>query len=159
MIPESWRNVIQMRPPDSQIAFGPFQLDAELPRLTRGKVQIDLRAKALHALRALLQNNGRCLSYEEMIQIAWHGNLVSRHTVAVTVNELQKALRECGDWISYRPNLGYRLDIPHAEELIRSGWHHWQRHTPEGFEKALECFQRALCLGVEFRAYEGVSRC
>ena len=144
----------------SQIPFGPFLLDKEVPRLLRGKVQIGLRAKALHALRVLVENCGRCISYEEMIQDAWAGNWVSRHTVAVTVNEVQKALHECGAWISYHHNLGYRLDIPQSEELIRSGWHHWHRHTPEGFDKALCCFQRALNAGgLDFRAYEGISRC
>ena len=143
-----------------QIAFGPFRFDAEVPRLLRGTVQINLRAQALHALRVLVQNGGRCIDYEEMIRDAWRGTLVSRHTVAVTVGEVKKALRECGDWISYHPHLGYRLDIPQSEELIHIGWHHWQRHTPEGFDKALRCFQRALNAGgLDFRAYEGISRC
>lgn len=146
--------------PGSQIAIGPFHFDTEAPRLLRGTVPIDLRAQALHVLRTLVENSGRCLQYEELIQDAWRGTWVSRHTVAVTVNEVQKALRECGAWIRYHPKLGYRLEIPHAEELIRSGWHHWIRHTREGFDKALTCFEEALDAGgLEFQACEGLSRC
>ena len=141
------------------VVFGPFCLDTETPRLLRGTVPIDLRAQALHALRLLVQNSGRCVGYAEMIQRAWRGVSVSMHTVAVTVNEAQKALRECGDWITYYPKLGYRFDIPESEDLIRRGWHHWQRHTREGFAKALSCFENATNGGMVFRGYEGISRC
>jgi len=94
------------------------------------------------------------------MQDAWRGTRVSRHTVAVTVNEVQKALQDCGAWIRYHPHLGYRFEIPQSAELMRSGWHHWLRHTREGFEKALGCFQRAVDSGgATFHAYEGISRC
>ena len=113
-----------------QIAFGPFCFDTEAPRLLRDGMELELRPQALHALRVLVQSSGRCVDYEEMIGEAWHGISVSRHTVAVTVGEVKKALKEYGGWISYHPKLGYRLDVPQSEDLIRNGWHHWQRHTP-----------------------------
>jgi tetratricopeptide (TPR) repeat protein len=149
-----------MRASVGQIAFGPFCLDTEAPRLLRDGVELELRPQALHALRVLVQASGRCVDYIEMIGEAWHGISVSRHTVAVTVGEVKKALKEFGGWISYHPKLGYRLDVPQSEDLIRSGWHYWQRHTREGFEKALACFQRAAHgSNTDFRAYEGISRC
>jgi tetratricopeptide (TPR) repeat protein len=143
-----------------QLAFGPFCLDTEAPRLLRDGVEVDLRPQALHALRTLVQSSGRCVAYEEMIGGAWHGISVSRHTVAVTVGEVKKALREYGAWIGYHPKLGYRLEIPKSEDLIRNGWHYWRRHTREGFDKALVCFERAAQdSSTDFRAFEGISRC
>ncbi len=143
-----------------QVVFGPFRLDAEAPRLLRDGVELELRPQALHALRVLAQYSGRCVGYEEMIGAAWNGTSVSRHTVAVTVGEVKKILREFGSWISYHPKLGYRLDIPHSEDLIRNGWHYWQRHTREGFEKALCCFEQAARnSSTDFRAWEGIARC
>jgi tetratricopeptide (TPR) repeat protein len=148
-----------MRASTGQIVFGPFCLDTETPRLLRDGIELELRPQALHALRTLLLNSGRCVDYSDMIGEAWHGISVSRHTVAVTVGEVKRALREYGGWISYHPRLGYRLDIPQSDDLIRSGWHFWQRHTREGFEKALECFEHALDeSGMAFRAWEGISR-
>jgi tetratricopeptide (TPR) repeat protein len=142
------------------IAFGPFYLDIESPRLLRDKSEVDLRPQALHALRVLLQNTGRCVDYTEMIREAWHGISVSRHTVAVTVGEVKKALREYGSWIGYHPKFGYRFDLPKSEDLIRNGWHCWQRHTQEGFEKGLERFEEAARdHSTDFRAFEGISRC
>lgn len=143
-----------------QIVFGPFYLNTEAPRLLRDRVELELRPQALHALRTLVQNSGRCVDYEEMIREAWHGISVSRHTVAVTVGEVKKALREYGSWISYHPKFGYRIDVPKTEDLIRNGWHCWQRHTREGFEKALSRFEQAAHdHSTDFRAFEGISRC
>ena len=143
-----------------QIAFGPFCLDTEAPRLLRDAVELELRPQALHALRVLVQNSGRCVDYDQMIDAAWHGISVSRHTVAVTVGEVKKSLREFGGWINYHPKLGYRLDVPQSEDLIRNGWHYWQRHTREGFDKALRCFEDAARnSSTDFRACEGISRC
>ena len=142
----------------NQITFGPFCLDAAASQLTRDGAQLELRPQALQALRTLLQHSGQYVDYEHMIREAWLGNLVSRHTVAVTVGEVKKALREYAGWISYRPKLGYRLEIPGSDELIRKGWHFWNRQTREGLEKAVGCFEQAARNdGADFRAYEGLA--
>jgi tetratricopeptide (TPR) repeat protein len=95
-----------------------------------------------------------------MINQAWDGNLVSKHTVAVTIGEVKRTLGEFGLWISYRPKLGYRLDVPHSDDLVKQGWHFWTRRTREGFEKALDCFQQAAIENPsDFRAFEGISLC
>jgi tetratricopeptide (TPR) repeat protein len=94
-----------------------------------------------------------------MIQEAWSGNLVSKHTVAVTVGEVKRILGEFGPWISYRPRLGYCFEAPNADDLVRQGWHCWNRGTREGFEKALCYFQRAARESNDPRAFEGASLC
>jgi tetratricopeptide (TPR) repeat protein len=95
-----------------------------------------------------------------MITEAWDGTVVSRHTVDVTVGEVRKALHEFGSWITHRPKVGYRLDVPKSEDLVRKGWHFWNRRTREGFDKALECFEAAaLEDGTDFRVYEGLAAC
>jgi len=100
------------------------------------------------------------VDYDQMIHDAWEGTQVSRHTVAVTIAELKRALGDYGSWITHRPKIGYRMEIPGSEELIREGWHFWNRLTREGLEKAAECFQRAEQLdNSDHRAYEGVASC
>jgi len=143
-----------------KIAFGPFSLDETGTRLWRDGAELELRPQALHALKTLLESSGRFVDYDHMIRQAWEGNLVSRHTVAVTVGEVKKALEEYGCWISYRPKLGYRLEVPRSEDLIRKGWHFWNRQTREGLEKALCCFEQAARNdGADFRAHEGMASC
>jgi tetratricopeptide (TPR) repeat protein len=143
-----------------QITFGPFRLDMPTTTLLRDGQELELRPQAFHALRALLHNRGRYVGYAQMINQAWDGNLVSKHTVAVTIGEVKKTLGEFGPWISYRPKLGYRLDVPHSDDLVKQGWHFWTRRTREGFEKALDCFQQAAIENPsDFRAFEGISLC
>jgi len=140
------------------VAFGPFRLDLSGNRLLRDGTELELRPQALHALRALIQNSGRHVGYEQMISQAWDGNLVSKHTVAVTINEVKKVLGEYGGWIRYRPKLGYRLDVPKSDDSLKKAWHFWNHRTREGFEKALQCFQQATVESVEdFRAFEGLA--
>ena len=143
-----------------QITFGPFRLDTTTTTLLRDGRELELRPQAFHALRALIHNRGRYVGYAQMINQAWDGNLVSKHTVAVTIGEVKRTLGEFGLWISYRPKLGYRLDVPHSDDLVKQGWHFWSRRTREGFEKALDCFQQAAIENPsDFRAFEGISLC
>jgi DNA-binding winged helix-turn-helix (wHTH) protein len=143
-----------------QITFGPFRLDTATKSLLRDGREIELRPQAFQALQALIHNRGRYVGYAQMINQAWDGNLVSKHTVAVTIGEVKKSLGEFFPWISYRPKLGYRLEVPHSDDLVKQGWHFWNRRTREGFEKALDCFQQAAIQNAsDFRAFEGISLC
>jgi DNA-binding winged helix-turn-helix (wHTH) protein len=143
-----------------QITFGPFRLDITTRTLLRDGHELELRPQAFQALKALIHNRGRYVGYAQMINQAWDGNLVSKHTVAVTIGEVKKVLGEFFPWISYRPKLGYRLEVPHSDDLVKQGWHFWSRRTREGFEKALECFEQAAIENAsDFRAFEGISLC
>jgi len=148
-----------VRVPVEPIDFGPFSLDVANSRLLRDGLEIDVRPQAVHVLQVLVQNSGRYVDFDQMIQDAWSGTLVSKHTIAVTVGEVKKALQEFGPWIVYRPRLGYSFEAPHADDLVRQGWHCWNRGTREGFEKGLCYFQRAAREGNDPRGFEGAASC
>jgi tetratricopeptide (TPR) repeat protein len=140
------------------ITLGPFSVDTSNQRLFRDGVEVRLRPQAVLALTALVQNSGKYVDCDRMIREAWGGIVVSRHTVEVTIGEVKKALNEYGSWISRRPKLGFRLEIPGAQDLIRNGWHFFNRRTREGFDKAIDCFQEAARGdSADFRAFEGLS--
>ncbi len=143
-----------------EITIGPFTLDTASGRMLRDGAEIRLRPQALQALEVLLRHTGRPVSYEQMITEAWKGTHVSKHTVDVTVGEVKKTLGAYGRWITHRPKAGYRLEVPTSEELVRKGWHFYNRRTREGAERAIECFEHAAadCPG-DARAFEGLSTC
>jgi DNA-binding winged helix-turn-helix (wHTH) protein len=141
-----------------QVAFGPFSVDVEARRLRRGGTELELRPQAFRALNLLIQNAGRYVNHDQMIREAWDGISVSRNTISVTIAEVKKILQEYGGWIRCRPKLGYVLEVPGGEDLIKKGWHLWERRTREGLEKALACFEEAAAENPsDFRAFEGIS--
>ena len=147
-----------MRVSVHEVEIGPFLIDLSSGRLLRDGVELALRPQACRVFKTLIQNREQYVDYEHMIAEAWDGIVVSRHTVDVTVGEVRKALQEFGSWITHRPKVGYRLDVPRSEDLVRKGWHFWNRRTREGFEKALVCFEAAaLEDGTDFRVHEGLA--
>ncbi len=140
------------------IAFGPFSLDGSATELLRDGKEIRLRPQGLRVLKVLLVHSGEWVRYEQMIAEAWDGTLVSQHTVDVTVGEVKRSLHEYGKWISNRPKVGYSLEVPRSDELVRKGWHFWNQRTREGLERAVDTFERAAeeCPS-DFRAFEGLS--
>lgn len=140
------------------LTFGPFTLEAASSRLMRDGAEVRLRPQAFQALKVLLEHRGKSVSYEQMIAEAWKGTHVSRHTVDVTVGEVRRTLREYASWLTHRPKIGYCLEIPTSDALVRKGWHFWNRRTRQGLERALECFQQAAAeCPSDFRAFEGLS--
>src|SRR5258708_6369101 len=143
----------------ADIRFGPFCLDTVASRVQRDGADLKLRPQAVNVLKALLQKRGQYLDYDQLLKDAWGRIVVSRHTVATTVADVRNALNEYGSWINYRPRVGYCLNIPRSDQLIRTGWHLAERRTREGLEKALACFQRAsLDDPTDHRAFESIAR-
>ena len=133
-------------------------MDVAARRLRRGTAELELRPQAFRALNLLIQNAGRYVNHDQMIREAWDGISVSRNTISVTIAEVKKTLQEYGGWIRCRPKLGYVLEVPRGEDLIKKGWHLWERRTREGLEKALACFDEAAAENPsDFRAFEGIS--
>jgi len=147
-----------MRVCTHEVEVGPFLIDLSTGRLLRDGVELPLRPQACRVFKTLIQNRGQYVDYANMITEAWDGTVVSRHTVDVTVGEVRKVLQEFGSWITHRPKVGYRLNVPKSEDLVRKGWHFWNRRTREGFEKALDSFNAAaLEDGTDFRVYHGLA--
>src|SRR5258706_13955900 len=143
----------------SEIIFGPFSLDFAATRLLRDGREVRLRPQGLLALRVLLRHGGDTVRYEQMIEEAWNGTNVSRHTVDVTISEVRRSLGEFGTWIVNRPKLGYHIEVPRSDELVRRGWHFWHRRTHEGFNRAVDCFeQAAIATPSDCRAFVGLSQ-
>ena len=104
-----------------EVEVGPFLVDLTTGRILRDGTELGLRPQAFRVFKTLIQNRGQYVDHEHMIIEAWDGTVVSRHTVDVTLAELKKTLQEYGSWISHRPKLGYRLDVPKSDDLVRRG--------------------------------------
>lgn len=142
----------------AEFTFGPFVLSTHPRRLTRDGAEVRLRPRAFRTLQVLLQHQGDLIDHDTMIAEAWEATHVSRHTVDVTVCEVRRQLGEYGRWLVHRPKVGYALEVPMSDDLVRQGWHFFGQRTPTGYERAVDCFKRAIAeCPSDFRAFEGLS--
>ncbi len=90
--------------------FGKFILDLREKTLFADGIPIHLPAKEFETLVLLVENNGRALSKEEMLQTLWSDTFVEENNLVKYVSRLRKLLNTNGqDYIETLPKHGYRF--------------------------------------------------
>jgi DNA-binding winged helix-turn-helix (wHTH) protein/tetratricopeptide (TPR) repeat protein len=92
--------------------FGPFQLDVAERRLSRGSEVIPLRLKVFDTLRVLVENAGRLVTKQELLDAIWPETTVEENNLNHNVSVLRKALGEKAtgqQYIETVPRVGYRF--------------------------------------------------
>jgi DNA-binding winged helix-turn-helix (wHTH) protein/pimeloyl-ACP methyl ester carboxylesterase len=95
--------------------FGPFHLDARERRLSRGGEVIPLRLKVFDTLLVLVENAGRLVTKEELLNAVWPETTVEENNLNHNVSVLRKALGERAtgqQYIETVPRVGYRFAAP-----------------------------------------------
>jgi DNA-binding winged helix-turn-helix (wHTH) protein/pimeloyl-ACP methyl ester carboxylesterase len=95
--------------------FGPFHLDIRERRLSRGCDVIPLRLKVFDTLRVLVENAGRLVTKQELLDTVWPETTVEENNLNHNVSVLRKALgdRATGQqYIETVPRVGYRFVAP-----------------------------------------------
>jgi Tol biopolymer transport system component/DNA-binding winged helix-turn-helix (wHTH) protein len=109
--------------------FGPFRLDWHERLLTRDGTAVPVTPKGLEMLAVLVENAGRTVTKEEILDLVWPGIFVDEANIAVTVSALRKALGQTAEsetYIETVPRRGYRfaakvrlVAMPHSETSVR----------------------------------------
>jgi TolB-like protein/DNA-binding winged helix-turn-helix (wHTH) protein/Flp pilus assembly protein TadD len=92
--------------------FGSFRLDLNRHRLLRDGEVVALSPKAIQTLTLLVQNPGKLLEREALIQAVWPDVTVEDANLTVAISQLRKALNQNGDaaeFIETIPRVGYRF--------------------------------------------------
>ena len=74
--------------------FGPFRLEVAERRLLRNGEPIPLRLKVFDTLRVLIENAGRLVTKEELLQAIWPDTAVEENNLNHNVSVLRKLLGE-----------------------------------------------------------------
>jgi TolB-like protein/DNA-binding winged helix-turn-helix (wHTH) protein/tetratricopeptide (TPR) repeat protein len=92
--------------------FGPFRLDPNRHRLFRGDEVVALSPKAIQTLILLVENRGKLLERETLMDALWPHVIVEDANLTVAVSQLRKVLNQNGDnaeFIETIPRVGYRF--------------------------------------------------
>jgi DNA-binding winged helix-turn-helix (wHTH) protein/TolB-like protein/Tfp pilus assembly protein PilF len=98
--------------------FGEFRLEPDERLLARNSQPIPLAPKAFDLLVLLVQNSGRLVTKDQIMQAVWPRSFVEEANLTVTVSTLRKALgnKERGsEHIETVPKGGYRFVAPVRE--------------------------------------------
>jgi DNA-binding winged helix-turn-helix (wHTH) protein len=104
--------------PHKVFRFGDFALDCAQRRLLRGALDIYLPPKTFELLVYLIQNGGRVIEKEELLDTVWSGVNVTENTLAQRIREVREALQDDGSsarLIKTIPRVGYQF-VGHVEE-------------------------------------------
>ena len=99
----------------STFEFGPFSLDLRERLLRRDGDPVSLTPKAVDLLVALVEQPGRLMTKEELLQKVWRDTFVEESNLSYNVFALRKALGETADsptYIETIPKRGYRFKAP-----------------------------------------------
>jgi Tol biopolymer transport system component/DNA-binding winged helix-turn-helix (wHTH) protein len=98
--------------------FGPFRLDLAECQLRRSGKAVHIDPKPFDLLRVLVENHGRLMMKDELLQAVWPDTKVEEHTLPDNISKIRRALgddKHQPTYIETVPRRGYRF-IAHVEQ-------------------------------------------
>ena len=92
--------------------FGPFRLDPIKRRLMRAEEVLRLTPKAFDLLVVLVEEQGRTVEKDELLERVWAGTIVEENNLNQNITALRKLLgdsRQESQYIATIPGVGYRF--------------------------------------------------
>jgi len=105
--------------------FGPFQLDLKERLLMRDGSVVPLSPKVFETLLVLVQNSGRTLGKDELMQLIWPDTFVEESNLTQNISQIRRALGEDCKYIETIPRRGYRFVSQvqvRQRDLSEAGW-------------------------------------
>ncbi len=116
--------------------FGPFRLDAEERLLFRAQEPVPLTPKVVDTLLVLIENRGRLLAKDALMNAVWPDSFVEESSLAQNISLLRKALGEehgGRQYIETLPRRGYRFMAEVREVRKEGGAFFVERRTDSQF--------------------------
>ena len=115
-----------------KISFAEFELDTAHRQLLRGGKPLALYAKTFDLLAFLIENNGRVVSKDEILDAVWAGQFVEEANLPVQISALRKALGErrgAPRFLITVPGKGYKFvaDVSNGNDEIVIEKHKFSR--------------------------------
>jgi DNA-binding winged helix-turn-helix (wHTH) protein len=125
--------------------FNEFRLETAEHRLLRAGSAITLAPKVFDTLVILVENSGRLLSKDELMQKLWPNTFVEEVSLAQNISQLRKALGYSagdGQMIQTVAKRGYRFNAP--MKIVTEGQPSNGSSTLQGLVSSPAAFERRL---------------
>ncbi|HEY6123987.1 MAG TPA: winged helix-turn-helix domain-containing protein [Steroidobacteraceae bacterium] len=100
---------------EQRLTFGRYVLDLRRGSLLLDGREVALRPKTFAVLRFLVENPGRLVSKEELLEAVWPNLVVTDDTLVQSIGELRRTLGEAGARLIVTvPRRGYRFEATEA---------------------------------------------
>jgi DNA-binding winged helix-turn-helix (wHTH) protein/Tol biopolymer transport system component len=106
-----------------KFSFGEYELDCDRRLLTRAGEPLNLYPKAFDLLEHLVENRGRAVSKDELLERVWPGQFVEENNLTVQVSAQRKTFGDTNvskRFIATIPGKGYKF-VADVSEPIRDG--------------------------------------
>lgn len=100
--------------------FGNFRFDAECLQLEHAEQYVKIPPKSLEALKVLLEQRGKIVTRENLLEKIWGNSFVEDANLTVAVSTLRKTLAVYEAYETYIqtvPHVGYRF-VPETDEKL-----------------------------------------
>src|SRR5262245_48845467 len=92
--------------------FGRFHLDVDRACLLCDRQEIKLRPKSFEVLRHLVENSGRLVAKNELIQAVWRDTFVTDDSLVQCVRDIRRALNDSSqEYIKTVTGRGYIFEV------------------------------------------------
>jgi DNA-binding winged helix-turn-helix (wHTH) protein len=128
------------------LEFGPFQLDPERRRLSRGQETIRLSPKAFELLLVLVRHSGQVVLKDDLMKMIWPDTFVEESNLGQHVFQLRKALGDQSQNSSYIvtvPGRGYQF----CEQVLM---------IPAGCEEVVVDTRSRMQVEIKGESHEGI---
>src|ERR1051325_6758146 len=92
--------------------FGPFSIDTDQGLLKAGDQEVPLGGKAFETLTYLVENAGRVVTKQQLIDRVWPDSYVAENNLAQNISLVRKTLAAYDserEWVQTMPRRGYRF--------------------------------------------------
>jgi len=134
---------------DRILAFAEFEMDTGIRRLTRDGETIALHSKAFDLLEYFVDNSGRVLSKDELLEQVWDGKFVEESNLAVQISNLRKALGDSKNdarFLVTVPGKGYKFAAGLQHSVVVTEQHSISEITIEHEEEFEQHYSQPLAL-------------
>lgn len=97
---------------NTSYAFGEFRLDPRAGQLGRGRQEVDLPPKAFQVLCYLVEQRGRPVPKQELMEAVWKDTFVTDDALVQAILAIRRALGDDAEeprYIRTRPRVGYEF--------------------------------------------------